>query len=142
VVTREMMDRLKRKYDHVKKGTTAVVTMLRQKIQSGKTKIRWYVNSCKKVRQNNLFKNNQSQLYKELGKTENIRGNEVPKAEEATIFWKGIWSVEKEHNNDASWLDDVRKRTSNVKKQDEIKISIDDLEFGRWQIGRLQVRMV
>ena len=33
------MDRLRRKYDLVKRGTAAVVTMLRQKIQSGKTKI-------------------------------------------------------------------------------------------------------
>ena len=65
-----------------------------------------------------MFKNNQSKLYKKLGKTKDIGVNEVPKAEEGTKFWKGIWSVEKEHNDGASCLDDVRKRTSDVKKQD------------------------
>ena len=44
-----------------------MATLLKQKINSGSTKIWWYVNSCMKVRQNNLFKNNRSQLYKELG---------------------------------------------------------------------------
>ena len=38
-------------------------------------------------------------------------------------------TVKKEHNDGASWLDDVRKRTSDVKKQYEIEISIDDVEM-------------
>ena len=60
------MDRLNRKYQVLKKGSVAEATLLKQNILSGSSKIWWYVDSCTKVRQNNLFNNNQSQLYKEL----------------------------------------------------------------------------
>lgn len=127
---RKVLDRLKRKYQVVEKGTVAVAALLKGKIQSGKTKIRWYVNNCTKVRQNNLFKNNQSQLYKELGGRARSGPTEAPNAGEATRFWSEIWSVEKKHNEDASWLGDVRDKMHGVEKQCEVKINIGDVETG------------
>ena len=60
ILAKKVMDQLNRKYQVLKKGSVTVATLLKQKIHSGSTKIRWYVNSCTKVRQNNLFRNNQS----------------------------------------------------------------------------------
>ena len=60
ILAKKVMDQLNRKYQVLKKGSVAVATLLKQNIHSGSTKIRWYVSSCTKVRQNNLFKNNQS----------------------------------------------------------------------------------
>ena len=106
------MDQLNRKYQVLKKGSVAVATLLKQKIHSGSTKIRWYVNSCTKVRQNNLFKNNQSQLYKKLGGRAKL--GQAPNGDETTKFWSGIWSVQKKHDEDATWLGEVRDRMSGI----------------------------
>lgn len=125
-----VMNRLIRKYQVVEKGVVAVATLLKGKIKSGSSKIKCYVDSCTKVRQNNLFKNNQRQLYKELGGKANLGPTEAPDAEEATKFWSGIWSVEKNHNADASWLGEVRDRMSGVEKQGEVCISVEDVQFG------------
>ena len=104
-----------------------MATLLKQKIHAGSTKIRWYVNSCTKARQNNLFKNNQSQLYKELGSRAKL--GQAPNGERATKFWIGIQSVQKRHDEDATWLGEVRDRMSGTEKQ-EVKIDIKDVEHG------------
>jgi len=46
--------------------------------------------------QNNLFKNNQSQLYKELSRSDCKAA--VPNADEVSEFWSRLWSEEKKHN--------------------------------------------
>ena len=98
------------------------------------------MDSCTRVRQNNLFKNNQSQLYKELGGRRNLGPTEAPDASEATKFWSGIWSVDETHNEQASWLGEVRERMSGVEKQREVTINVEDVHgvYERWQIGRLR----
>ena len=101
-VKRKIMDYLVRRYDLVRKGTTTVSTCLKNKIQSASTKIRTFVGKCVALRQNNLFKNNQSQLYKELGGSATGGANQVPSATEAKEFWGGIWSTEKVHDRSAS----------------------------------------
>ena len=53
-------ERLDRKYGLTEKGTLFVSTLLENKIHSGSTKIRWYLEANQRVRQNNLFRNNQS----------------------------------------------------------------------------------
>ena len=94
----KVTNRLNRRYDLVERGCLAVSTFLKGKIQSGSAKIKAYLKGLKRTRQNNLFKNNQSQLYKELGGTSNKGSNQAPDAGEAREFWERIWSVEKSHN--------------------------------------------
>ena len=38
--------------------------------------------------------------------------------------------MEKRHDKDASWLDKVRGRMGNVEKQEEVEISVEDVEKG------------
>ena len=68
-VARRIRQRLEERYDIVGKGVRAVSALLKEKVQTGSKKIRNFENSQLKARQNNLFRNNRSQLYKELGKT-------------------------------------------------------------------------
>ena len=63
---RKVMDRLKRRYQVVEKVMVAVILLSKRKIQPGSMKLRRLVHNRTKVRENNLLKNNQSQLYKEL----------------------------------------------------------------------------
>ena len=53
---------------------------------------------------------------------------QAPNAGEAARIWSRIWSVEKRHNEDASWLDKVRDMIGNVEKQTEVKISVEDVK--------------
>ena len=48
----------------------------------------------------------------------------------ATMFWSGIWSVQKRRDEDATWLGEVRDRMTGIEKQDEVKNDIKDVEHG------------
>ena len=96
----EVMRRLVDKYELREKGCLATVTLLINKIQSGSLKIKHFTEKTLQHRQNNLFKSNQSQVYKELsGKTKT--DNPSPDAAEAKAFWSGIWSAGKVHSGEA-----------------------------------------
>ena len=104
VTERERLDRV---YGLTERGTTGVGVFLRSKIQAGSTKIRRYLERNIQFHQNNLFKNNQSNLYKGLsGST--TGNNPAPDAQEATEFWSGIWSESGGHERDAEWLTNLK----------------------------------
>lgn len=129
-LSKQVMDELNRKYQVVEKGTLSVLALLKRKIKAGSLKIKGYVDNCMKVRQNNLFKNNQSQLYKELGGKTDNSPVEAPDAKVATQFWKNIWSREEIHTKDASWLGYVKERLSCVKEQEEVVITCENIVNG------------
>ena len=131
-VGRKVRDRLDRKYGMVERGALAVSTGLKSKIQSASTKIKWHVGKCVALRQNNLFKNNQAQLYKELGGGECRTPNskESLKAAEARKFWSGIWSVDKQHDRKASWIVEVASKLEGTRQQDEVVLQLVDVKDG------------
>ena len=133
-VKRSIKDRLERKYSLVSRGTMAVSAFLKNKVQMASTKIRWYVGKCTARRQNNLFRNNQSQLYKELGGTANSGSNQTPNTAEAKKFWESIWSADKQHNESASWMDDVRKELRGVRRQEDLVLQLGDVKS---KIGKM-----
>ena len=125
---------LERKYQLTERGAMSVSTFLKNKIQAGSTKIRWHEDKNGARRQNTLFRNNQKQLFKELGGNTNGGTNEVPDAAESKTFWEGIWSVEVQHNDDASWLGDIRQQMRGVKKMEDVVVELEGVKKG---IGRL-----
>ena len=78
-----MTRELDRRYGLIEKGALAVSTLLKEKIRSGSMKIQKFVGKAVAYRQNNLFRNNQSQLYKELGGIAKTGGEATPNADEA-----------------------------------------------------------
>ena len=121
---------LERRYRVTERGVLAVSTFLKNKIQAGSTKIRWFVEKKVARRQNNLFRNNQSQLYKELGGNAYGRTNETPDATESREFWESIWAVETEHDGEASWLEGVRRQMDDVQAMEDVVVSLDDVKAG------------
>jgi hypothetical protein len=103
---RETLDK---KYGLLENGALSACTFRKSKIHGGSTKVRCYLDKVFRLRQNNLFKNNQSQLYKKLNGISRNGNNTQPNAAESKEFWSKIWSVEKEHDRDASWLGTVRR---------------------------------
>ena len=119
---------LERKYQLTERGAVSVSTFLKNKIQAGSTKIRWYVDKQGARRQNNLFRNNQKQLFQELNGDTDGKTGEVPDAAESKKFWEGIWSVEKRHDDGASWLGDVREQMRDVKQMDDIVVETEGVQ--------------
>ena len=65
-MSRKARRRMDRAYGLMEKGTLSVREFLKSKIHSGSTKIRRFLEKGIQFHQNNLFKINQSQLYKQL----------------------------------------------------------------------------
>ena len=123
----KVMRRLLDKYDLLQKGCLAVVTLLKNKIQSGSVKIKHFTEKMLQHKQNTLSQSNQSQVYKELsGKTKT--DNPSPDAAAAKAFWSGIWSEEMVHNGEAKWLVDVKEEMKEkVRGMADIVVKIEDV---------------
>lgn len=112
------------------KGYLYVIAFLKGKIHSGTCKIQSYLKRELQYRQNTLFKNDQKQLYKELGGTSQTDTAAAPDAKEATDFWSGIWSNPVEHNRNAEWLERAKRVNARIEKQDDVVIELDDVRRG------------
>ena len=133
-VGKKVRKELEEKYQLTARGTDSVSTFLKNKIKAGSTKIRWFVEKKVARRQNNLFRNNQRQLYKELGGDTKCNTDEAPDADESRKFWSSIWSEEAKHDKDASWLGDVRQQMGKVRAMEDVVVTVDDVRKG---IGRM-----
>ena len=130
----KVREELERKYQLTERGTKSVSSFLKNKIQAGSTKIRWFVEKKVARRQNNLFRNNQKQLFNELSGNANSGTDEPPDAAESRKFWSEIWSVEMEHDREASWLGDIRKQMKDVQRMTDIVVDVEGVKKG---IGRM-----
>ena len=45
---------------------------------------------------------------------------DIRNAEESRTFWSGIWSVEKEHNKEAKWLNDLKEEMMKLEQQNVV----------------------
>ena len=128
-LSKKVKDRLERLYELTPRGTLGVNVSLKAKILAGTTKIQRYLERNIQFHQNNLFKNNQSHLYKELsGQTEG--DNPAPDASEAREFWGGIWSQGSEHRKDAEWITRVRGILEDKERQENVRILLPDVKAG------------
>ena len=128
-LSKKVKERLERLYELTRKGALGVKVSLKMKVQAGSTKIQRYQERNIQFHQNNLFKNNQSNLYKELsGQTKG--DNPAPDASEATEFWGGIWSQGSNHRKDAEWIPRVREVLEGKERQDNVRILLSDVRAG------------
>ena len=122
----EAMEKLIKKYNLLEKRCLSVSTFLQNKIQTGSIKIKNFENKLQQQRHNQFFKNNQSQLYKELSGSIN-QENPPPNAAEAVTFWENIWSREKEHNREANWLNEVSRMMEGCGQQEDVVVTKEDV---------------
>ena len=63
-----------------------------------------------------------------------INENIVPHVNEGRKFWSEIWDNPVEHNENAEWLREIETELSRVNKQDDVKITVQDV---RKQTGKI-----
>ena len=101
------------------------MVVLKQRIAAKATKVKRYDNRIKQFQGNRNFETNQERFCKNLeGKEERTK---PPNAEDATAFWKGIWSTKVEHKRDAEWIDKAKEKMQS-EKQNTVKITKDDVK--------------
>ena len=109
-------------------GNVQVIDNLKEKILAGVTKIRRYQERELHYHQNALFATNQKQFYQKLDSHSNIP-NKAPDAQEASEFWSNIWSIPGNFNENTSWLPKVKESLSEIDKQDDIRISAENVKM-------------
>ena len=122
--------RLNRVYGLKEKGAKEVCAFLKSKIHSGHIKCQKFLERKVQFHQNNLFRNNQSNLYAELNGKEDRGNAQAPKAKDATEFWSNIWSKPHSHDEEAEWLGRVRKKLARVEKQADVVIDVETVRAG------------
>ena len=117
---------LQEKYRVKKKGLTTVIEELKQRILAKSAKIKRYNQRIDQYRLNRLFKIDQKKVYNELNG--NTGGNnDIPNAEESNTFWSDIWSVKKEQNKEAEWLNELKEETA-VVEQNNVVITTEKVK--------------
>ena len=118
-------DLLDQKYGLRRKGFSLVMEELKQRITAKATKVKRYDNRIKQFQDNRNFQTNQGRFFKNLeGKKERTK---PPNAEDATAFWKGIWSTKVEHKRDAGWIGKVKENMPS-EKQNTVNITKDEVK--------------
>ena len=101
--------------------------LLIEEMSAGATKIRRYEDRELHYHQNTLFATNQKQFYQERDGRSNIP-NKASDAQEASEFWSNIWSISGNFKENASWLPKVKERLSEIDKQEDIRISVENVK--------------
>ena len=116
-----------RSYGLSDKETVHVINFLKQRISTAGAKIHRYNQKNLQYHQNNMFRSDQKQFYKELyGK---MKGQtEAPDPKGSTEFWSKLWSEPVEHNRDSEWLKKVEEKLRHTPKQENVIITMKELK--------------
>ena len=98
-----------------------------QTVQAKAGRLRQYQKRSRFCKENNLFKNNQKQFYRNIGKSQ-IKINKAPSEEEIRYFWEKIWSDRKTDNSQALYIGKLSKEYQALKKQEWSEITLEDLK--------------
>ena len=127
------LEQIFKKHHVKKKGVKVVMEELKQRITAKAAKINRYEKRINQFRINRMFSSNQKRVFVELN-GEVLKENTVPNADESRTFWSEIWDNPVEHNDDAEWLREIETESKGVNKQDDVKITAQDV---RKQTGKI-----
>ena len=121
--------RLEQVYGLRENGTRYVIDVLKGKIHAGGCKVQNHLKRNLQFHQNNLFRNDQKQLYKELSGS--VQADSVaPNKDEATDFWGGIWSNPVTHNRNAEWIEETKRKNRRIQRQEDVVIEVGEVKAG------------
>ena len=116
---KETQARLLAKYHVPERSIQSACEDAKQRLIALAAKIDKYKSRVKQFQQNRMFQLNQRQFYKNLenpGGT--IKVNDTPNnSEEMARFWQDIWSQEKKHNQQATWIQTVKDTQNDTQEQ-------------------------
>ena len=110
-------DRLDQNYGLRRKGFTLVVEELKQRITGKVTKVQRYGNRIKQFQYSRNFESNPGRFLKNLeGKEERTK---PLNPEDATAFWKRIWSIKVKHKRNTEWIAKAKMKMPSEKQCSE-----------------------
>ena len=116
---------LQEKHSVRRKGLKTVIEELKQRMLAKSAKVRRFEQRIEQCRQNRLFSVDQKRIYSEFNGGRG-RSSDDPNAEESKRFWGNIWSIKKEHNQEAEWLKDLKTGLENENQyQERVIISVE-----------------
>ena len=90
---------------------------LKQGITAKVTKVQRYGNRTKQFQYNRNFESNPGKFFKNLeGKEERAKSLNP---EDATAFWKRVWSIKVEQKQDAEWIAKAKMKMPSEKQCSE-----------------------
>lgn len=100
---------------------------LKQRLAVYSTRLRRYKESQERKTQNHIFHTSQKRFYQGLNRENNIKI--VPPAEEEIeAFWQNIWSTPVLHNERAPWIDEEKRRHTDIPEQAEYMVTCEELQ--------------
>lgn len=118
-----MREQLDARYKVTKKGINVVIEELKQRVVAKAAKVKRYDGRVEQYRQNRMYQSNQKRLFERIENKARL-DDAIPDAEESKKFWSDIWDNPAYHNEEAKWLKDIEMELTNVRKQEEISISL------------------
>lgn len=101
---------------------------LKQKLAAYSARLKRYRTSAQRKEDNRNFQNNEKGFYRNLNDRTEINIVDYPSAEEISEFWKGIWSQDEKHNEEAEWIKKETDKYTNTPQQSNINITETDLK--------------
>ena len=98
---------------------------LKQQIQAMAQRIRRFEKRSRFFRQNKIFKEDAKKLYREMGKKK-TDVNKPPAIKEVKNFWSKIWEEDKQHNEEAAWIQQQEAQQKDVELQEWSDIDITE----------------
>lgn len=129
---RSILRRLKvrRTQDDLERRLKMEDERLRQRIVALGARIRRYNEAATRKKENNLFSSNQKGFYRYLesrGTSDNDDMN-LPSASAMKDFWSEIWSIPKQHAEEAYWIQQEEYACRNIPEMSEVFISTEDVK--------------
>ena len=98
----------------------------KQRLAATAAKVKRYTIRVEQHRINQMFRNNQRQVYQTLqGNAQSIAQLET---NAVNSFWASIWSEPMQHNNNLGWENTITKQCANIQNQANLLISKEQFE--------------
>ncbi|CAH2094088.1 unnamed protein product [Euphydryas editha] len=114
---------------------THFLDTLKQKLTVVSSRLNRYTKCTIRKSQNNQFKNNEKQFYRQLNNSSTNRTNKsnntesnVPPADEMRRYWADIWENPTYHNNEASWINTEIENSVNIEQMKFEYVQIDTFQ--------------
>ena len=75
---------------------------------------------------NRFFRNNEGRFYRQINESETGEEIAIPDAQEAETFQTDIWGQKVEHNNNVTWLREIKKNMKGKNKQAPVQIFAEE----------------
>jgi hypothetical protein len=102
---------------------------LKQRIATLGSRIRRYNKSAKRRKENLLFLKDQQKVYRQLEQENRVDQPQKPSnSEDMSRYWAELWSVPKEHADDAYWLQGEINACRDIPMINPIHITLADVQ--------------